>query len=667
VTAESVAALIAAILLLLVPGGLLAQVAGLRGLWWLAAAPVGSVAVIAATAAAAAPLRLPFAWWEPVVVALVIAAVVTGVRALRRRRILPARLGRWTRREVLTVAIVLLAAIASAGTAAAGIGSWNHVSQTYDGVFHLNAVAWIQATGDGSSFDLYRMTHPGTGNEFYPAAWHDLVASVTGAAGAGIPVATNAVWVAMQVVVWMPGIALLAATVAPARHRALAASLGALAAVGLVGFPDLLLAWGTLYPTALAYALLPFGLVLAVRIMRWIALAPTDRRLPAPVLAFVLLGVWLVASALAHPRSLFGWVVLAAPLVVIEGCRAIARIWRVVRWRRRLVVVLTSVAVAIVAVAVVGGVYVYRTFDLAHRPISDHLNGGPATANQGLLASFGQAIGLAPPDPNGGAVLPVAWLLAALVLVGAVLALLRAGTRWLVIAWALAILLYVLAAGSNSDLAKLATGLWYKDKFRLFALLPIVQTPLVALVGVRIAELGRARIRVLTAAIAAVVVGAASLTSNAVGSAPAMVAQVFAVPAQKDGHLLDADELRLLERLPQLVPAGQIVAGDPWDGSALSWAIGDRRALFPHLTGVWTLDQWVVAAHLDQVRTDPAVCSAVHRLGVRWVVEDPDLLWGGSPDAAPYAGFHRAVAAGVLEPVAHEGSAGLYRIPACTG
>lgn len=663
------AALIGALALVLVPGGVLAHVLGFRGLWWLAVSPVVSVAAFAATGVIVAPTGLRFAWWQPVVLALAADAVVLAVRATRHRRLLPPVVGRWNRGSGIAIGAIAVAAIVTGLVAGAGIGEWSHVSQTYDGVFHLNAVAWIQSTGDGSSFDLYRITHPGTtDNEFYPAAWHDLVASTVQLTGASIPVATNAVWMAVQALVWTPGVALLAGVVVPARWRGVAPALGALASIGFLGFPDLLLAWGTLYPTALAYALLPVGVVLTVRLLHWIALLPVDRRLPAPVLLLVTAGIWLVASALAHPRSLFGWVVITVPLLVIEGGRAIRRVWRRPSWRRGLIVVLSTLAALVIAGVAIGALYVYRTFDLAHRPISDHLNGGPATATEGPLAALGQVLALAPPDPNGGPALPVAWALGALVVLGTVVALIRARVRWLAIGAILVAALYVLAAGSNSDLAKVLTGVWYKDKFRLFALLPIVQIPLVVVLGIEVLDRLRNRARTVGAVVVAAAVGIAVLTSNVLIGAPRMIDRVFALGAHdKQGRLLDANEERLLVELPRFVPSGDRVLDDPWDGSALSWAIGDREPVFPHFAGVWTSDEVLVAAQLDHLLDSPAVCDAVGRLGVRWVVEDPQLLWGGPPESAAFGGIHRAVQTGLLIPVAHVGSAGLYRIPVCTG
>jgi hypothetical protein len=593
--------------------------------------------------------------------------MTVGVRALRGRRLLAPHVGRWNRGDAIAIAVAVIAAVIAGTIAAVGIGAPDRISQTYDGLFHLNAVAFIQSTGDASSFDLYRITHPGTGNEFYPAAWHAIVASTVQVSGAAIPLATNVVWLAVQGLIWTPGVALLAATVAPARRRTLAASAAAVGAIGLVGFPDLLLAWGTLYPTGLAYALLPLGVALTVRLLRWVSLAPAERRMPFPGLLVAILAIWLIASSFSHPRSLFGWVLISAPLVAVASIHAVRRIWREPARRRRLVIALVSVTTGIGVVVAAGGLYVYRTFDLANRPISDHLNGGPATASQDVAASIWQALTLAPPSPSSPGQLPAAWVLAALVLAGVGVAAMNRRTRWLAVAWALVVIFYVLAAGSNSDIAKVLTGVWYKDKFRLFALLPVVQAPMIALLVSAVASLlrGRARIAVTVTAVVATAIAAA--TSNVVIASPAMIRAVFALPAhEKDGLLLDGDEQRLLKQLPRYVPAGDIVAGDPWDGSALSWAIGDRRALFPHLTGEWSADQLLVANSLDLLQRNALVCRAVHRLGVRWVVEDPQLLWDHPAEAIPYGGFHRAVQEGLLEPVARVGSAGLYRIPSCS-
>ena len=69
----------------------------------------------------------------------------------------------------------------------AAFGRPESFSQTFDNVFHLNAVRYIQETGSRSSYTVSSMT----GGGFYPSAWHDLVALLANLTGASIPVAVT--------------------------------------------------------------------------------------------------------------------------------------------------------------------------------------------------------------------------------------------------------------------------------------------------------------------------------------------------------------------------------------------------------------------------------------------------------------------------------------------
>src|SRR5690606_16511224 len=160
--------------------------------------------------------------------------------------------------------VIVLAGTAVTLPALIAMGSLDALSQSYDGVFHLNAVAYLLDTGDASSFHLYRMTHPGDDVEFYPAAWHATVALVVQLTGASVPGASNAVWTGVAALVWVPGAAL--ATSCILRKRA-AGAIGALLASAFAAFPMLLLSWGTLYPTGLAYAGIPFGIAVLVALV----------------------------------------------------------------------------------------------------------------------------------------------------------------------------------------------------------------------------------------------------------------------------------------------------------------------------------------------------------------------------------------------------------------
>lgn len=655
-----VIALAASVALLAVPGAAVALAAGARGLWAAALAGPISLAVIGTTGVLAALGGVPFAAWQPFALAVLLAAAAAGARRLLAARDLWTEVGRGVRVGALGWTAWALAAAIVAALFAFTVGDPRDVSQSYDGVFHLNAVAWILDTGDASSFDLYRMTHPGEDVEFYPAAWHATVAAVVQLAGPalaadGIAVATNAVWLASAWLVWLPGVALLTRVVAGRRRgfplEPVAMLLGAVA----TAVPWTLLGWGTLYPTGLATILLPVGLALAHALLR-----RRGRARLAPLALFSAL--WAVAGLFAHPRALVSFVLLAAPLVLVDYI-SWARSTRVrPRGGRRVAITSGAIATGLLGVLAAGAIYVYRNFDVANRPVSDHLNGGPATATQGLGVSVLQALGLAVIPPDGvGSPLPQA-VLAALAIAGVMIAFRSRRMRWIAIAWALAIVLYAAAAGSNSDLAKILTGVWYKDKFRLLATLGVVAVPLAA-IGLRhAAALLPTRARAFGGGALALVAAGGSL---ALGFSP-LAASVQRTFTPQDGGFIGPSDYTLMARLADTVPEGESVVGNPWDGSTLTWALGGRRAVFPHLAGEWTPDEITIAQRLDQAADDPAVCAAAERLGLHFVYVSPGMLWGSPAEAAFFAGIDRARdTPGVLDEVDREGPSALYRIAAC--
>ncbi|GAB3397337.1 hypothetical protein GCM10027515_01440 [Schumannella luteola] len=680
-----VVAVLGAVALLLVPGALVALALRLRGLWFVAALAPLSIAFIGVAPVLTAWMRVPFAFWHPAALALIAAVAIEAVRRPLARRGRWPRLGRWERTLPVT-GIALVAGAVVVTLLLLGITAPAGVSQTYDGIFHLNAVAWILDTGDGSSLHLYRITHPGDGLEFYPAAWHDLVAGIVQLTGGAltepaIPVATNAAWLATTWLVWMPSAALLTRVVAGRTRGIAVEAVAALLSAVAGAMPWLLLGWGTLYPTGVATALLPFGLALAVTLLR----RGGRRHLPT---VLVLAALWFAACGLAHPRSLVSVALLVAPLVLFALIGWARRTAASRRGRRIVVAVIGGLVAAVIAVVAVGAIYVYRNFDVANRPISDHLNGGPATATRTLGEALLQAIGLAAPLPDSPGTAAPQLALALALLVGVVIAARSRRMRWLALAWVIAVVLYAAAAGSNSDLAKVLTGVWYKDKFRLFVLLAVVGIPLAAValhqVGTLVPRLAerllrrehrgsaaddrdraRSALRIAAVLVLTLAVAVPAAIGPGMRDLSTSTAREFAL---NDQGFLGRADYRLLERLPELVPAGETVAGDPWDGSTLTWALGEREALFPHLAGLWTPDQLTVAQRLDQAAVDPEVCAALDRLDVRFVFHSPGFLWGAPAEAAGFAGIDRAVTTpGVLTPVANDGASTLYRVSACDG
>ena len=310
--------LLAATALLFIPGALLAAAAGLRVPLIVGLAPALSVAVIAGTGVVAPMLGIS---WGPVPIA---AAVVLLAGAALAARLLAARRhpedgGPWARPRLQPAAIAAwciswpLSAVLTALTIGRILNTPDAISQTFDAVFHLNAVEWILRTGNASSLHFLLEAPSGS---VYPVGWHTLVALVMRVCGASdVPAAVNATVFAAGGLVWTSGCLTLAHVLFRARPLALLTA--AALAGGFVAFPFNLLSWGVLYSNYLAICLLP-SLLAAAR-----ELVPsgaggrrTGLLLPAGIIA-------AGGAGLAQPNAV---VTLLIALVILSAGRLIATV-----------------------------------------------------------------------------------------------------------------------------------------------------------------------------------------------------------------------------------------------------------------------------------------------------------------------------------------------------
>ncbi|NHI17472.1 DUF6541 family protein [Microbacterium excoecariae] len=670
--AEIVPAVAAALVLLTGPG--LIATAPLRLGAIARVALSGLVSVVCLGAGAALGGVAGWAWhpWQALVIALPLAAL-----AVVARRVVPRGTLSATRaRPGVLAGAWIGGAVVICLVALSGVASPERISQTYDNVFHLSAVSAILDGFSGSPLTLRSLIETGgTGLAYYPSGWHLIVAGTAQLSGASVPAAFHAAWIAVAIGAWMPGAAWLTQVVVPAAARGVAVPAALALSSAFGAFPYALLSWGTIYPTYLAHALLPAAVAIMVAAIR---LGGTARAPRAGVVVAALASAALVAVlalGISHPRVIPTWVVIGAPFVVAQVARAARRAWRA-GGRLRAVAVRALVGTGVATVAALGAAFAYAVVGLGlfDEPISDRLSGPQAAAVQGVGDGVLQVILQAPMTGDGAAVAAPSLLLAALVAAGAVAAW-RARRAWLVVAFVLVAALFVLAAGSDGVIAKLATGVWYKDRFRLAAAIPAVAVPLAAwgaLVWGRIAAraLGR-RGEVRPVAAVAVAVAAMTTVVSAVvlaqtGSSAA-IARVFWQPDERaDAAVISrAQEDFFATEVRANVPADQRVLGDPWDGSALTGLYADREPVFPHVNGQWDADRLALAWHLEEIGDNPDVCRALDALRVRYVLYDPHEFGGGDPSGNHFPGPHRAVEAGLFERVATDGVTELYRIDQC--
>jgi hypothetical protein len=105
------------------------------------------------------------------------------------------------------------------------------------------------------------------------------------------------------------------------------------------------------------------------------------------------------------------------------------------------------------------------------------------------------------------------------------------------------------------------------------------------------------------------------------------------------------------------------VAGSPWTGTSLVYALADRPALLPHVGGFDTAQTEVITEHLADASSDPAVCSAVRALKVGFVLDFGRHEVHHDRHVLP--GLENLGSSEAVQLVDEQGPAKLYKITAC--
>lgn len=649
-----VPALGGAIAVLFAPGLIIAAFGGARRMFLWAVAPGVSVGVLAALGTAYPFLGLS---WTPLTAALGVLALAVPVGAISWI----ARRGRNTTAPTETAGRVggrffviagATAAIVISVQVAVMIGAPDAVSQTFDAAFHLNGVRYLVDHNSASSFELTGLIlGPGI-SSFYPAAWHTVVVSVVQLSGATVPLAANAVNILIAAIVWPAGVLLLVNRLLPTSKAALLAA-GVLAAA-FPGFPIQPLDYGVLYPYFLALALLPAALAVGLSLVGVVAKRSEPILLNIAVLLALLAGI-----GLAQPSVALAWGVLMLPPVFAR----FLRFWKNEPRTPRRVFATTALVVLIGGLAVawlVAGRIGYSSPWWAY-----------ASPLKGLLDLFGLNLHWLTP----------AVFASALMIIGVVATLRRAGTWWIGASWSIAALLFFLSASMPFwTLRNLLLGPFYKDPPRFFSLLAVVSVPLAAW-GAHVvwnwwtAHSERRREAGLNSGPSAKVVAASSLVVLLLGTQ--LVGMYATIQYSLSGYalrevspVLSIDERTLIERLGSDGLSDGLIVGNPWTGTAYAYALSGRAVMNPHFNTANGADAYLLNTSLNQANEDPAVCAAVDALDARYVLDfgsytkdNGDLLKVDS--SIGFEGLLDLNDAGVVTELDREGDAVLYEITAC--
>lgn len=643
--------------LFLIPGLLVAWLSGVRGFPLFAFAPALTVTLVS-VGAVLAPLA-GLNW----IVGVGLLTVVTAGIAFAVQRWRGGTVGRPARDWANTAALAFAVAVAFflIGRRLLFVyGEPEAFSQTFDNVFHLNAIRYIMETGAASTFDVGRMA----GNSYYPAAWHDMVALVVEFTSAGIPVAVNAVNFFSAAVVWPLGCIYLVRQLF-GRSIVLTLLTGVLSAA-FGNFPLLMLDHGVLNPNVLAIALLPVVFGAAIN-----ALGLSSEVHYSPTIRWLLLLAMIPGMTLSHPSTtmaLLAMLVPAAfalafrrtvtvPVEPAEGQGSRTRAAKLWPW--------VGVAAYIGAVA-----YLWTVA----RPLE-------AASTWVPIQSTGQAIGEAVSGTALGR--PVTWTVFILTAAGLAFLFAQRGTRWIGAVYVVIAGFYVVVSSfPQEDLRMYLTGVWYNDSPRLAALIPVVAVPVAAyggwkllawLAGLPLVAAGVERVRHATfgkpaygavAVVAAVaLVGASTYLTQKDNIRDAAESAQRSYLLTPESGLITTDELELLNRLDEEVPEDAVLTGNPWTGTSLAYAIADRRTLQLHLLATYGDDVDIIYNHLRDASTDPEVCPAIESTSVDYVLDFGRQEVHGYDHG--FVGLQNLEETGTVRLVDQAGDAKLYEITAC--
>lgn len=665
-------------LVVFVPGLVIAWVAGARRMSLWAAAPPVSLTIVGFAAIAARMVNIRWSLLPVVLLTVLAAAVALGFRFLITRcwslgpGLREAEIPRSPaeKRHLVgsAVAVILATALACRNIALMMISPSNF-SQTYDGVFHLNATRFILETGNGSSLAIANLD-PAAPAGFYPAVWHDLAALICQTASVTIPAGQAALVLVVGGLVWTLGCFYLASRII--RHRTIAYVSTAVVSAAFGQFPFHLVDFGVLYPTLLAVACLPAMVGLASEVL---ALSPWPGQ--ATLTAAILLLVAVPGVALAHPSALMA---LGVSVIVMIVCRFLGlfRSWYFKAALPGSDSPATGRGVLYFSVGAIVFIVAFQIAWNALRP-SDLASFWPPAMLPAQAA--GEALLLSATTPY------VPWVLAGLLMLGAASLVRQRGHVWPLFTFAAFAFLYMVVAGfPKGETRSYFTQTWYNDAHRLAALLPVFAAPLAAMgvaalfAAIRSAvrragaadwrlDDGVPRLGVRTGAVglvAAVLAAVVLQVPNANQTLNATILQGRTSYEQTDdSELVDADELAVLRRLPQHVAPNAVIMVNPGTGASLAFALEGRSVTLPAVGSSPNKDEALLATSLPSLGKDPAVCDAIHRTGVKFVLDFGAQEINNEHHQFPTSAQLAAIPG--LKVVDQQGEAKLYAVTGCGG
>lgn len=591
-----------ALMLLVIPGAIVARVGRLTWPTALAVGPALTYGIVALAILPFGALGFPWNAWTGLFATALVAAAVFGLRfLLSRYRDLDAETRAASRGPALVVAAGVVLGAALIGLAAVrGLPQWQSIPSNWDAVWHANTIRFILDTGQASPTHMGELRNVETNEAlYYPSAFHALAAVLSQLTGAAPTTAytlssvTAAIWlfpVSAATLTWQ----LLRTRTDQWRTAGAAATAAALSA-SFTAIPYVE------FDTASMPNLAAYGMAVPTMVLTASALRHRDR-IPLAVLALV--GVFSV--------HITGGVVV---VLLVAGWWLFDALWRPVRGRVADFVTLLLIAGFSVVLLLPQFVGVLRQAEI--------IVGHAFVTHEGRKRGLIDAVVQHTRHLND---FPIQWPLILLAAGGAVILVIRR-IWWPLAVWLLLVVSIVHSSatfgGPLGDLVGKFSDLFYSDPRRLSAVVAMLLTAAAGIALFTLAALMRRR------GLAAIVAAAVSL---AIGVAY-LPRHQFLFGEKYDSVIIDDKDLEAFAHLATLPGARDTLIGDAnTDGTAWMYAVAGLHPLWTHYD--YPVQQgpgyhrFIFWAYADEADTDPRVAEAVKALNIRYVVTSTPVVRG---------------------------------------
>jgi hypothetical protein len=606
-----------ALLLLVIPGAIVARVGRLT---WPTAVAVGPALTYGVVALAIVPfgaLGVPWNAWT----ALFALAIVTGIAwclrmLLGRVRDVDAEARAVARGPALVVAGgVLVGALLIGLAAVRGMPNWQSIPSNWDSVWHANTIRFIVDTGQASPTHMGELRNVETREAlYYPSTFHALAAVFSQLTGAAPTTAYTLSSLAASM--WLFPVSAAALTWQMLRTRtdqwrtAGAAATAAALSASFTALPYIE------FDVASMANLVAYGIAVPTVVLVISALRHRER-IPLAVLA--LLGVFSV--------HITGGVVA---VLFVVGWWLFDALWHPVRGRVADFVNLVLIAAPTVGLLVPQFLGVLQQAEI--------IVGHAFVTHEGKKKGLFDAVVQHTRHLND---FPIQWVLIILAALGAIVLIARR-VWWPLAVWCLLVVAIVHSSAPfrlgpiGPVLGKFA-DLFYSDPRRLSGVITLL---LYAAVGIAVFTLAslvvastrrvidRGSPRAWTVATAAICV----VVSIGIGLAYLPRAQ-FLFGEKYDRVMVDAKDLQAWAHLANLPGAHDTLIADAnTDGTAWMYAVADLHPLWTHYD--YPVQQgpgyhrFIIWAYADDADTDPRVAEAVKALNIRYVVTSTPVVRG---------------------------------------